>query len=87
MGWLLGVVVRGIKISSFYFILTPLVSVLFAAASLFVHFLKCFSFLLQYFFVIKFYVLNIFFTHYKHTYLQLRVSHGSHMKAAQMFYT
>ena len=35
---------------------------LFAAASLlFVHFLKRFSFLFQYFFVIKFYVLNNFF--------------------------
>ena len=41
---------------------TPLVSVLFAAASLlFVHFFKCFSFLFQYFFVITFYVLNNFF--------------------------
>ena len=33
-------------------------------------------------FVIKFYVLNNFLTQYKHTYGQLRVSHGSHMKAA-----
>ena len=42
----------------------------FAAASLiFVHFLKCFSFLLQYFLVIKInYVLNKNFTQYKHTY-------------------
>ena len=57
--------------------------VLFAAASLlFVHFVKCFSFLFQYFFVITFYVLNNFFTQYKHTYGQLRASHGSHMKAA-----
>ena len=62
---------------------TPLVSVLFAAASLlFVHFVKCFSFLFQYFFVITFYVLNNFFTQYTHTYGQLRASHGSHMKAA-----
>ena len=43
---------------------------------------KCFSFLFQYFFVIIFYVLNNFFTQYKHTYWQLRASHGSHMKAA-----
>ena len=35
-----------------------------------------------YFFVIKFYVLNNFFTQYKHTYGQLRASHSSHMKAA-----
>ena len=62
---------------------TPLVSVLFAAASiLFVHFVKCFSFLFQYFFVITFYVLNFFFTQYKHTYGQLRPSHGRRMKAA-----
>ena len=49
-----------------------------AASLLFVHLVKCFSFLFQYFFVITFYVLNIFFTQYKHTYLQLRASHGSH---------
>ena len=42
----------------------------------------CFSFLFQYFFVIKFYVLNNLFTQYKHTHGQLRPSHGSHMKAA-----
>ena len=53
-----------------------------AASLLFVHFVKCFSFLFQYFFVIIFYVLNNFFTQYKHTYRQLRASHGSHMKAA-----
>ena len=34
------------------------------------------------FFVITFYVLNNCFTQYKHTYGQLRASHGSHMKAA-----
>ena len=44
-------------------------------------FFKCFSFLFQYFFVIK---LNIFFSKYKHTYGQLRASHGSHMKAAHI---
>ena len=48
----------------------------------FVHFVKCFSFLFQYFFVITFYVLKKFFTQYKHTYGQLRASHGSRMKAA-----
>ena len=43
------------------YIPTPLVSVLFAAASLlFVHFVKCFSLLFQYFFVITFYVLHNF---------------------------
>ena len=31
--------------------------------------------------VIKFYVLNNLFVQYKHTYEQLRTSHGSHMKA------
>ena len=45
-------------------------------------FFKCFSFLFQYFFVIKFYVLNNFPTQFKHTYGQLRASHGSYMKAA-----
>ena len=62
---------------------TPLVSVLFCSSNpTFCSFLKCFSFLFQYFFVIKFYVLNNFFTQYKHMYGQLRASHGSHMKAA-----
>ena len=48
----------------------------------FFDFVKSFSFLFQYFFVMTFYVLNNFFTQYKHTYRQLRASHGSHMKAA-----
>ena len=39
---------------------TPLVSVLFCSSILlFVHLKTCFLFLFQYFFVIKFYVLNI----------------------------
>ena len=56
----------------------------FAAASLlFVHLKKCFSFLLQFFFVNKInYIFNIFFVQYKHTHEQLRASHGSHMTAA-----
>ena len=33
-------------------------------------------------FLITFYVLNNFFMQYKHTYRQLRASHGIHMKAA-----
>ena len=36
-------------------------------------------------FVIKFYVLIFFLAQYKHTYGQLRASHGSHMKAAHNF--
>ena len=81
--WLLGVVVRRYIDFLILLIPTPLVSVLFTAASLlFVHFVKCFSFLFQYFFVITCYVLNNFFTQYKHTYGQLRASHGSRMKAA-----
>ena len=48
--WLLGVVVRRYIDFLILPIPTPLVSVLFAAASLlFVHFVKCFSFLIQYF--------------------------------------
>ena len=38
----------------------------FNTTLLFVHLKKCFSFLFQYFFVIKFYVLNNFFAQYKH---------------------
>ena len=43
---------------------------------------KSFLFLFQYFFVIKFYVLNTFFAQCKHTYGRLWASHDSHMKAA-----
>ena len=75
--WLLGVVVRRYIDFLILLIPTPLVSILFLQKHP-----KCFSFLFQYFFVITFYVLNIFFALYKHTYRQLRVSYGSHMKAA-----
>ena len=81
--WLLGVVVRRYIDSLKLLIPTPLVSVLFYSSILtFCSLKKCFSFLFQYFLVIKFYVLNIFFAQYKHTYRQIQVSHGSHMKAA-----
>ena len=61
---------------------TPLVSVLFSSSIpiyFFVHLKKCFSFLFQYFLKITFLVTNNFFTQYKHTYGQLRASHGSHI--------
>ena len=84
-GWkiwvcLVGVVVR--KYIDFLKLLDliPLVSVLFCSSI--PTFCSCFSFLLQYFFVIIFYVLNNFFAQYEHTYLRLQVSHGSDMKAA-----
>ena len=80
--WLLGVVVRRYIDFLILLIPTPLVSVLFCSASLLFSFLKCFSFLFQYFFVITFYVLNNGLTQYKHTYGQLRAPQGSHMKAA-----
>ena len=41
---------------------------------------KMFFVLVPYFFVIKFYVLNIFSAQYKHTHWLLRASHGNHMK-------
>ena len=81
--WLLGVVVRRYIDFLILLILTPLVFVLFySSIPTFCSFFKCFSFLFQYFFKIKFYVLNNFFTQYKHTYRQLRASYGIHMKAA-----
>ena len=63
---------------------TPLVSVLFYSSIPTFCSLKkkSFLFMFQCFFVIKVYVLNNFFTQYKHTYGQLRASHGSHMKVA-----
>ena len=61
-----------------------LVSVLFYSSI--PSFLKCFLFLFQSIFVIKFYVLHNSPPpppqQYKHTYGQLQASHGSHMKAA-----
>ena len=81
--WLLGVVVRRYIDFLILLIPTPLVSVLFCSSiPTFCSFLKCFSFLFQYFFVITFYVLNNFFAQYKHTYGQLQASHDSHVKAA-----
>ena len=79
--WLLGVVVR-MYIIDFLILLipTPLASVIFYSSI--PTFCSCFLFLFQYFLVIKFYVLNNFIPQYKHTYGQLRASHGSHMKAA-----
>ena len=81
--WLLGVVVR--RYIDFLILLIPthLVSVLFySSIPTFCSFLKCFSFLFQYFLKITFYVLINFFAQYKHTYRQLRASHSIHMKAA-----
>ena len=68
--WLLGVVVRRYIDFLILLIPTPLVhvSVLFySSIPTFCSFLKCFLFLFQYFFVITFYVLNIFSAQYKHT--------------------
>ena len=82
----MGVVVR--RYIDFLILLIPtllLYLFFFAAGSLlFVHKKKFFSFLFLYFFVIKFYVLNNFFSQSKHTYGRLRASHGSHMKAAHI---
>ena len=79
----MGVVVRRYIDFLILFILLLLYLFFFAVASiLLVHLKKCFSFLFQYFFVIKMDILYNFFTQYKHTYGRLRASHGSYMKAA-----
>ena len=58
---------------------TPLVSVLFCSSSpTFCSFKKMFFVLVPVLFVITFYVLNNLFAQYKHTYWQLRASHGNH---------
>ena len=70
--WLLGVVVRRYIDFLILLIPTPLVSVLFTAASLlFVHLKKCFSFLFQHFFCNDILCINFFPPQYKHTYRQL----------------
>ena len=79
--WLLGVVVRRYIDFLILLIPTPLVSALFCSSiPTFCSFKKMFFVLVPVFFVIKFYVLNTFFAQYKHTYRQIGVSHGSHMK-------
>ena len=84
--WLLGVVVRRYIDFLVLLIPTPLVSVLFySSIPTFCSFLKCFSFIFKMFFVLVpvLFCNNILcITQYKHTYGQLRTSHGSHMKAA-----
>ena len=81
---LVGVVLRRYIDFLILLIPTPLVSVLFCSSipTFYSFKKKSFLFLFQYFFVIKFYVLNNFFTQNKHTYGQLRASNCSHMKAA-----
>ena len=82
--WLEGVVVRRYIDFLILLIPTPLVSVLFLQQHPYFLFilLNVFRSCSSTFFVITFYVLNNFFMQYKHTYRQLRASHGSHMKAA-----
>ena len=81
--WLVGVVVRRYIDFLILLIPTPLVSVLFySSIPTFCSLKKMFFVLVPVLFVIKYYVLNTFFTQYKHTYGQLWASHGSHMKAA-----
>ena len=81
--WLLGVVVRRYIDFLILLIPTPLVSVLFySSIPTFCSFFKVFFVLVPVLFVITFYVLNNSFAQCKHTYQQLRASHGSHMKAA-----
>ena len=50
-------------------------------------FLKCFSFLFQYFFVIKFYVINNFFAQYKHIQATTHVPRQPYEGLHIMFYT
>ena len=66
--WLVGVVVRRDIDFLILLISTPLVAVLFCSSIPTFCSFFCFSFLFQYFFVIKFYVLKTFFSQYKHTY-------------------
>ena len=86
-GWnlwvcILGVVVR--RYIDFLILLIPTapVSVLFLQQHPYFLFIFYVFVLVPVLFVITFYVLNNFFTQYKHTYRRLRASHGSHMKAA-----
>ena len=78
----MGVVVRRYIDFLILLIPTPLVSVLFySSIPTFCSFKKMFFVLVPVLFLITFYVLNNFFALCKHTYQQLRASHGIHMKA------
>ena len=80
--WLLGVVVRRYIHFLILLIPTPVLSVLFySSIPTFCSFLNVFRSCSSTF-LITFYVLKKKFTQYKHTYRQLRASHGIHMKAA-----
>ena len=79
--WLLGVVVRRYIDFLILLIPTPLVYIC-SFLQQHPYFLFMFFVLVPVLFVITFYVLNNFFSQYKHTYWQLQVSHGSHMKSA-----
>ena len=80
--WLGGMVVRRCIDFSILLIPTPLVSVPFCSSIPTFFYIYVFRSCSSTFFVIKFYVLNNFFVQYKHTYGQLRASHGSRMKTA-----
>ena len=81
--WLLGVVVRRYIDFLILLIPTPHVSSFLQQHPyfMFINFLLNIFRLVPVLFVITFYALNNFFTQYKHTYGQLRASHGSRMKA------
>ena len=84
----MGVVVRQYIDFLILLIPTPLVSVLFCSSiptfSLKKMFCSCSS---TFLYIKYYYVLNNFLAQSKHTYGRLRVSHGSHMKAARNVYT
>ena len=79
--WLLGVVVRRYIDFLILFIPTPLVSVLLQQHPYFFSFFKMFFVHVPVLFCNEILCINNFFAQYKHTYEQLRASHGSHMKA------
>ena len=81
--WLLGVVVR--RYIDFLILLIPIYSSCICSFLQHSFFFLTFFVLVPVLFLITFYVLillNNFFTQYKHTYRQVRASHGIHMKAA-----
>ena len=82
--WLLGVVIRRYIDFLILLIPTPLVSVLFySSIPTFCSFKKIFFVLVPVLFCNYILCIKYFFSaQYKHTYRQLRASHGTHMKAA-----
>ena len=80
--WLVGVVVRRYRFPHTTYPYSSCICSFYSSIPTFLFIFNMFFVLVPVLFLMTFYVLNNFFAQYKHTYRQLRASHGIHMKAA-----